>query len=148
MTTDTLVDWCTLQWRHNDCNGVSNHRHLDCLLRRLFKRRSKKISSSVSLAFVRGNPPVTNGFPSQRANNAGNVSIWWCNHEKKQLQCAVDEVIYFFLKPMHYRCTQDIMRKVLLCLVAGEKHKVQLSARKRIDIQMIIIKVCLSRSFK
>ena len=41
--------------------------------------------------------------------------------KKKQLQCALHEVIYFFLKPMDYRYTQDIMRKVLLCLVAGEK---------------------------
>ena len=24
-----------------------------------------------------GNPPVTDGFPSQRASATGNVSIWW-----------------------------------------------------------------------
>ena len=29
------------------------------------------------LALVRGIPPVTGGFPSQRASNAENVSIWW-----------------------------------------------------------------------
>ena len=30
---------CTpLQWRHNGHNGVSNHRHNDCLLNRLFKQ--------------------------------------------------------------------------------------------------------------
>ena len=34
-------------------DGVSNHRRLDCLLNRLFRRRSKKISSSASLDFVR-----------------------------------------------------------------------------------------------
>ena len=28
-----------------------------------------------------GNPPVTGGFPSQRASNAENVSIWWRHHE-------------------------------------------------------------------
>ena len=33
----------TLQWRHNGCNGVSNHQCLDCLLNRLFRHRSKKI---------------------------------------------------------------------------------------------------------
>ena len=33
-----------LQWRHNKCDGVSNHRRLDCLLNRLFRRRSKKSS--------------------------------------------------------------------------------------------------------
>ena len=33
-----------LQWRHNERNGVSNHRRPDCLLNRLFRRRSKKTS--------------------------------------------------------------------------------------------------------
>ena len=28
-----------LQWRHNECDGMSNHRRLDCLLNRLFRRR-------------------------------------------------------------------------------------------------------------
>ena len=41
-----------LQWRHNGCNGVSNHQPHDCLLNRLFRRRSKKHRSSASLAFV------------------------------------------------------------------------------------------------
>ena len=33
---------CTLHWRHNDHDGVSNHQPHDCLLNRLFRRRSKK----------------------------------------------------------------------------------------------------------
>ena len=41
----------TLQWRHNGRNSVSNHQPHDCLLNRLFRRRTKK--SSASLAFVR-----------------------------------------------------------------------------------------------
>ena len=45
----------TLQWRHNDQGAVSNHRHLDCLLNRLFKHRYKKNHQSIaSLAFVTG----------------------------------------------------------------------------------------------
>ena len=32
------------KWRHNERNGVSNHRRLDCLLNRLLRRRSKKTS--------------------------------------------------------------------------------------------------------
>ena len=31
-----------LQWRHNDHDGVSNYQPHDCLLNRLFRRRSKK----------------------------------------------------------------------------------------------------------
>ena len=41
------------QWRRNEPDGVSNHQPHDCLLNRLFRRRSKKTSSSASLAFVR-----------------------------------------------------------------------------------------------
>ena len=40
----------------------------------------RKHQKSTSLAFMRGIPPVTGGFPSQRANNAENVSIWWRHH--------------------------------------------------------------------
>ena len=42
----------TSQWRHNERDGVSNQRRLDCLLNRLFRRRSNKNQSSASLAFV------------------------------------------------------------------------------------------------
>ena len=38
----------SLQWRHDECDGVSNHRRLDCLL------SQRKHQSSASLAFVRG----------------------------------------------------------------------------------------------
>ena len=41
-------------WRHDKRDGVSNHRRLDYLLNRLFRRRSRKRQSSVSLVFVRG----------------------------------------------------------------------------------------------
>ena len=43
-----------LQWRHNTLDGVSNHRRLHCLLKRLFMCRSKKKQSSASLTYVRG----------------------------------------------------------------------------------------------
>ena len=60
----------SLQSRHNECDGVSNHRRLDCLLNRLFRRRSKKTSKLSVTGLCEGNPPVTDGFPSQRASNA------------------------------------------------------------------------------
>ena len=40
----------------------------------------RKHPSSALLAFVRGNSPVTGEFPTQKASNAANVSIWWRNH--------------------------------------------------------------------
>ena len=41
---------------------------LDCLLNRLFRRRSKKIARTTG--FLLGNPPVTGKFATQRASNA------------------------------------------------------------------------------
>ena len=32
----------TLQWRHNERDGVSNHQHHDCLLNGLFKAQIKE----------------------------------------------------------------------------------------------------------
>ena len=69
-----------LQWRHNECDGVSNHRRLDRLLNRLFRHRSKKTSKLRVSGLCEGNPPVAGGFPSQRAGNAEDVSIWWHHH--------------------------------------------------------------------
>ena len=54
----------SLQWRHYERDGVSNHRRLDCLPNRLFRRRSKKTSKS--LAFVRGIHRWAVNFPHKR----------------------------------------------------------------------------------
>ena len=70
----------SLQWRHNEHNGVSNHQPHDCLLNRLLRRRSKKISKLSVTGLCVGNSPVAGEFPAQRASSAGNVSIWWRQH--------------------------------------------------------------------
>ena len=69
-----------MQWRHNGRDVVSNHQPDDCLLSRLFKRRSKKTSKLRVTGLCVGNSPVTGEFPAQRASNAENVSIWWRHH--------------------------------------------------------------------
>ena len=70
----------SLQWRHNERDGVAHHWRLDYLLNRLFGHRSKKISKLRVTGLCEGNSPVTGEFPSQRASDAENVSIWWCHH--------------------------------------------------------------------
>ena len=60
----------SLQWRHNENNGVSNHQRLDCLLNRLFRRRSKKTSKLYVTGLCEGKSPVTGEFPAQRASNS------------------------------------------------------------------------------
>ena len=47
----------TLQWRRNEHDGVSNHQPNDCLLNRLFRRRSKKISKLRVTGLCVGNSP-------------------------------------------------------------------------------------------
>ena len=56
------------------------HRRLDWLLNPLFRRKSRKTSKLRVNVLCEGNPPVTDGFPSQKASNAENVSIWWRHH--------------------------------------------------------------------
>ena len=70
----------SLQWRHNEPDGVSNNQPHHCLLNRLFRRRSKKTSKLRVVGLCAGNSPVTGDFAAQIASNAENVSIWWCHH--------------------------------------------------------------------
>ena len=70
----------TLQWLHNERDSVSNHRPHDCLLNRLFRRRSKKTSKLHVTGLCDGNSPVTGEFPAQRASNVEILSISWRHH--------------------------------------------------------------------
>ena len=76
----------SLRWRHNELDGVSNHQSHDCLLKRLFRRRSKKILKLHVTGLCEVNSPVTGELPAQIGSNAENVSIWWRHH---------DSVVYF-----------------------------------------------------
>ena len=55
---------------HNERDGVSDHQSHECLLKRLFRRRSKKTSKLRVTGLCEGNSPVTGEFPAQRASNA------------------------------------------------------------------------------
>ena len=71
-----------LLWRHYESGSVSNHQPHDCLLKGLFRRRSKKTSKLRVTGLCMGNSPGTGEFPAQMASNAENVSIWWRHHAK------------------------------------------------------------------
>ena len=62
----------SLEWHHNGRDGVSNHQPHDCLLKCLFRCRSKKTSKLRVTGLCE--------FPVQMASNAENVSIWWRHH--------------------------------------------------------------------
>ena len=58
-----------LRWRHNERGGVSDHQPDDCLLNRLFMRRSKKTSKFLVNSLCVGNSPVAVEISAQRASN-------------------------------------------------------------------------------
>ena len=80
VTFDDSSSLESLRWRHNERDNVSNHQPHDCLLNRLFRRRSKKTSKLRVTDLCVGNSPGTGEFPAQTASNAENVSIWWRHH--------------------------------------------------------------------
>ena len=71
----------SLQWRHNEHDGVLNHRRFHCLLNCWLRRRSKKTSKLRLTGLCAGNSAVTSEFPAQKASDAENVSIWWRHHD-------------------------------------------------------------------
>ena len=96
----------SLQWRHNERDGVSNPQPRDCLLNRLFRRRSKKTSKLHVTGLCAGNSPATGEFPAQMASNAENVSIWWRHHAWR---CP--SVIEVILKDMAWITQQKVSLK-------------------------------------
>ena len=70
----------SLLWRHNGCDGVSNHQPYHCLLKRLFWHRSKKTTKLRVIGLCAGNSPVTGEFPAQMARNSENVFNCWRHH--------------------------------------------------------------------
>ena len=81
LTLPVLLHCPTSLWHHNGRDAVSNNQPHDCLLNRLFMRRSKKTSKLRVTGLCAVNSPVTGEFPAQMVSNAENVSIWWRHHE-------------------------------------------------------------------
>ena len=90
-----------LQWRHNEPVCVSNHQPHDCLLNRLFRRRSKETSKRRVTGLCARNSPGTGEFPAPKASNAENVSIWWRHHGSHTQGC--DVTIATLPVPLRYR---------------------------------------------
>ena len=64
----------SLQWRHNGRDSVSNHQPHDCLLNRLFWRRSKKTSKLRVTGLCVGNSPGTH--ICRRMVSLGHNELW------------------------------------------------------------------------
>ena len=85
--------WRTpLQWRHNERDGVSNHRRLHCLLNPLLRHISKKTSKLRVIGLCDGEPRATCGFLSQRVRKNKQNSIWWRYHWLEKYQHGIGYV--------------------------------------------------------
>ena len=104
----TVKQWLPLQWRHNGHDSVSNHQPHDCLLNRVFRRRSKKTSKLRVTGLCAGNSPGTGEFPAQMASYAENVSIWWRHH-------VLTHLVYFTWHVITYPWWDPDGIKVNLC---------------------------------
>ena len=91
------VSFTTLQWCHNELDGISNHQPQDYLLNRLFGHRSKKTSKLCVTGLCVGNSSGTGEFPAQMASNVENVSIWWRHHDLGAGQNRMHVRIWYFL---------------------------------------------------
>ena len=103
----------TLRWRHNEHDYVINHQPHDCLLNRLFRRRSKKTSKLRVTGLCAGNSPMTGEFPAQRASNAENVPIRWRHHDFSKRREHITQYIVMSLK--HYRVPAYFFQRICHC---------------------------------
>ena len=79
----------SLQWRHNELNGVSNHQPHDCLLNRLFRHRSKKTLKLQVTGLCERNSPVNSthkGPVTRKMFPFGDVIMWLLKH---YLDCLI-----------------------------------------------------------
>ena len=114
-----------LQWLHNERDGVSNHRRLDCLFDRLFRQRYKTPKLCV-IGFCEGNSPVTGELPAQRPSNAENVSIWWRHHDLMIGENRQEQRKWVLVNPplMHTfirQITCSSMMQIMACHLFGVK---------------------------
>ena len=131
----------SLRWRHNGCDSVSNHQPRDCLLNRLFRRRSKKTSKLRATGLCAGNSPETCEFPTQMASNAENVSIRWRHH------VAVSYMYICWTTNCKIKFVYIHTAKLLSKCLTASKH--QYSVLKRNDLLCGgILQICIAFWYK
>ena len=118
-----MKHWRTFQWRHNGCDGVSNHQPHHCLLNRLFRRRSKKTSKLHVTGLCAGNSPETGEFPAQMASKVENVFIWWCHHGNIVITVSADGLMSLTLKVRGPSLTRSISWLLMPWLLASPGHQ-------------------------
>ena len=91
--------------------SVPKHQPHDCLLNRLFIRRSKKTSKLLVTGIYAGNSPGTGEFPAQMASNTENVSIWWRHHvSRSKNMFVVFNTLGFYMVKTHVQIIGGIVK--------------------------------------
>ena len=103
----------SLLWRHNERDFVSNHRRLDCLFNRWFRRRWKKTSKPWVTSHCEKNLPVTGWFPSQRASNAEMLPF----HDVIMWTTAMAILLWYNLC---YKIDDDFASSMRSCLLTSD----------------------------
>ena len=116
--------------------GVEYYWPLECLIKSLFMLTSNRHQRSALLAICDGNPPVTGGFPSQRASNVESMSISWCHHEEESSGIYADCILWLYLfwintHTMHAvkaLCFTKYLKVCALCIPSTELENKSLPA--------------------
>ena len=100
----------SVRWHHNGRDGVSNHQPHDCLLNRIFKRRSKKISKLRVTGLCVGNSPGADEFPhkwpvTRKMFPFHDVLIYPTRHHLCGLQCLICGFIWLKLAYLKWEST-------------------------------------------
>ena len=80
-----------------------------------FKRRSKKAQKLCVTGLCEGNPPVTDGFSSQRASNAENISIPWLHHGDTHVNTSDNKSALVLVQVMarHRSWTKPLLEPIM-----------------------------------
>ena len=117
-------------WRHNERDSVSNHRRVDCLLNRLSRRRSKKISKLRVTAWplwgeFTGDRWIT-GTKGQDISNQHDITRWsvWNKLPQGMSQrCGSATLSPLHRSPMDSRHKRPVVRGFGDSVVADIHHK-------------------------
>ena len=96
---DFHISKVTLQWPHNERDGVSSHRRLHCLLNCLMRHRSKKMSKLRVTGLCEGDLQVAGELSEQKASNKEKDSIWWRHHVLRQTITSLGAVAIYIYPP-------------------------------------------------
>ena len=106
-----LFSQYSLHWRHNGRDGFSNRLPRDCLLNRLFRRRSNKTSKLRVIVLFAGNSPVTHTNGQLRGKCFHSMTSSWA-HCVWEITCG-----FPMKKPMMWRLDDIFLLACTICYV-------------------------------